>query len=156
MVDKRAEGNVGVPFQVHIERGKIAEFSRAIAAEHPDHHGGERPVVPATFLTSMFHWERGRQGANPWSTVQMSKARGMHASQEYEFFGPPPRDGDVLNAQSRIDRIFEKQGRRGGSLTFVEMVTDYRDAAGTLVARAKMTAVETAKPAGGDGEAKDG
>ena len=51
---------------------------------------------------------------------------------------------------NRIDRIFEKQSSRGGALTFVEMVTEFRDLEGTLVAEAKMTAVETApEPAAG-------
>lgn len=146
MVDWNSEGNEGVPFDLDVERGKIAEFARAVMSEHPAHFEGERPVVPPTFLTTTFHWEAFVEGANPWPTVEMSQKRGMHAEQEYVFHGPPPRAGDKLTVQHRIDRIYEKQGRRGGALTFVEMVTEFRDAEGTLVAEAKMTAVETAKP----------
>ena len=69
----------------------------------------------------------------------------MHAEQEYVFHGPPPTAGDVLTATSRIDRIYDKESRRAGTLTFVEMVTEYRDAAGRLVAEAKLVGMESSK-----------
>ena len=71
----------------------------------------------------------------------------MHAEQEYIFHGPPPRAGDRLLCSSRIEDIYEKQGRRGGTMTFAVMVTEFRDAeSGRLVAEARMTGVETARP----------
>lgn len=70
----------------------------------------------------------------------------MHAEQEYIFHGPPPRAGDRLVGSSRIERIYDKEGRKGGTLTFAVMVTEFRDAAGTLVAEARLTGVETSKP----------
>lgn len=145
MVDPNALGATGVPFDFHVERGKIHEFALAIEAEHPA-YAGDDACVPPTFLTTMFHWERAVEGSNPWSQVAMSQKRGMHAEQEYVFHGPPPRAGDRLVAQSRIDEMYQKEGRRGGKLTFVTMVTEFRRPDGTLVAEAKMTAVETAKP----------
>ena len=60
--------------------------------------------------------------------------------------GPPPRAGTRLHAKSRIEQIYEKEGRRGGKLTFAVMVTEYRDASGKLVAESRLTGVETAKP----------
>lgn len=146
MVDKRADGAEGVPFQLCCERGKIAEFARSVGAQHAD-HSGDDAVIPATFLTTMFHWERGVPGSNPWPLVEMSKQRGMHASQRYVFHGPPPTAGTKLTCTSRIDRIYDKTGRRGGTLTFVEMVTEFRNEAGELVAEALMTAVEPEKSA---------
>jgi hypothetical protein len=71
----------------------------------------------------------------------------MHAEQEYVFHGPPPRAGTRLVCRSRIESVFHKDGRRGGKLTFAVMVTEFRDATtGMLVAEARMTGVETAKP----------
>jgi hydroxyacyl-ACP dehydratase HTD2-like protein with hotdog domain len=75
----------------------------------------------------------------------MSPERGMHAEQEYVFHGPPPRAGTRLTCRSRIAEMYDKQGKRGGTLTFVVMVTEFRDASGKLVAEARMTAVETAQ-----------
>ena len=146
MVDFNAKGAQGPPFRFDVEYGKLQEFVRAIATEDSAYAEGERPVVPPTFLTSMFHWERNVFDCKPWPLVEMSKMRGVLAEQEYVFHGPPPRAGDRLTAQSRIDDVWEKVGRRGGKLVFVTMVTEFRNAEGVLVAEAKMTAVETAKP----------
>lgn len=146
MVDKSAEGAVGVPFRLDVERGKILEFARATKSEHPAYFADEHPVCPPTFLTTQLFWEELVAGSNPWDRVAMSQERGMHAEQEYIFHGPPPRAGTRLVGTSRIESIYEKQGRKGGTLTFAVMVTEYRDDAGTLVAEARLTGVETARP----------
>jgi hypothetical protein len=142
MVDKAALGAVGTPFRMPLEQGKIREYASAIASRHPEYVTVDDPVVPAHFLTTTFFWE-GDTG-NPWDRVAMSPQRGMHAEQEYVFHGAPPRAGTMLTCTSRIDRIYEKESKQGGVLTFVEMVTEFRDDDGRLVAEAKMTAVETA------------
>ena len=150
MVDKSALGKVGVPFQMDIERGKIHELARATRSTHPAYFEGDHPVVPPTFLTTMFFWEELVPGSNPWHDVKMDQKRGMHAEQEYIFHGPPPRAGTRLTCQSRIESMYEKEGRRGGTLTFAVMVTEFRDETGKLVAEAKLTGVETGKVATGD------
>lgn len=142
MVDKTAEGKQGAPFEMEIERGKVYELATAIKADHADYFKVS-PVLPPTFLTTTFFWEERVPGANPWSLVQMDQRRGMHAEQEYEFFGPPPRAGTKLTCRSTITKIFEKAGKRGGNMTFVVMETDFTDESGKLVAKAKMTGVET-------------
>lgn len=146
MVDKAAEGAEGTPFVMDIERGKIHEFARATGSENADYFTGDTPPSPPTFLTTQFFWEDLVAGSNPWDKVNMSQKRGMHAEQEYKFFGPPPKAGTRLHCQSRIENIYEKQGRRGGTLTFAIMVTEFRDTDGKLVAEARLTGVETAKP----------
>jgi hypothetical protein len=150
MVAKKAEGAEGAPFVLDVERGKIIEFARAVHATHAD-HGGDRPVVPPTFLTTQLFWEKLVPGANPWALVEMSEERGMHAEQEYIFHGPPPRAGDRLFAKSRIAEIRDKTSRSGHVLTFVKMVTEYRDPDGVLVAEAILTGVERNPPPGEQG-----
>lgn len=145
MADPKSLGKEGVPFEMEIERGKIYEFARATHADHPD-HAGPTPVIPPTFLTSQFFWEDRVSGSNPWDEVQMDQRRGMHAEQEYIFHGPPPVAGARLTCQSRIEKFYEKEGRRGGKLTFVVMVTEYRNESGELVAEARLTGVETGRP----------
>ena len=151
MVAPESLGAEGNPFEQDIERGKIGEFARAVHATHPDHWQGQRPVIPPTFLATQFFWEDRVEGANPWHLVQMSQERGMHAEQEYVFHGPPPRAGDRLFATSRITDIWEKPSRRAGTLTFVKMVTEFRDEHGTLRAEAILTGVETARPPAEEG-----
>lgn len=145
MVAKKAQGAEGTPFVLDVERGKIIEFAKAVQATHAD-HTGEQPVIPPTFLTTQLFWEKLVDGANPWALVEMSEERGMHAEQEYIFHGPPPRAGTRLHAQSRITEIFDKHSRSGHVLTFVKMVTEYRDDDGKLVAEAILTGVERNPP----------
>ena len=146
MVDRAAEGIVGAPFELHVERGKIAEFARATLSNNRAYFDGDQPLSPPTFLTTMFFWEARVEGSNPWHRVRMDQRRGMHAEQEYLFRGPPPRAGTRLIGRSRIESIFEKAGRRGGAMTFAVMSTEFRDARGQLVAEARMTGVETGQP----------
>jgi hypothetical protein len=144
-MNKSALGKEGAPFELCVERGKIREFARAVEARHPDFERADRALIPPTFLTTAFHWEADVPGANPWSLLEVDQTRGLHAEQEYTFFGPPPRAGDRLEARSRIESIYEKEGRRGGALTFAVMITEFFDVNGALVAEARLTGVETAK-----------
>lgn len=146
MVAKSSLGAQGTVFEMDMERGKIFEFARAVLSDDPDHCTGEHPVIPPTFLSTTLHWEKRCEGANPWSQVQMSEERGMHAEQEYIFHGPPPRAGDRLFAQAKITEITDKQSRSGAVLTFVKMVTEFRDADGKLVAESILTGVERQPP----------
>ncbi|HEY2514209.1 MAG TPA: MaoC family dehydratase N-terminal domain-containing protein, partial [Polyangiaceae bacterium] len=118
---------------------------------HPSYLREEHPPVPPTFLTTMFFWEHEVPGSNPWDQVKLDQTRGMHAEQEYVFHGPPPRAGTRLLCQSRIEDVYEKEGKRGGKLGFAVMVTEFRDETGKLVAEARMTGVETAKPPAPEG-----
>jgi hypothetical protein len=149
MANSAALGKAGRPFRVRIERGKIMEFAAATRSGNPAYWADEHPVVPPTFLTTQMFWQEwAGDGANPWVAVEMDQRRGMHAEQEYVFHGPPPRAGTTLTAQSRIAEIYEKQGRRGGTLTFAVMITEFRDETGRLVAEARLTGVETAQVPG--------
>jgi N-terminal half of MaoC dehydratase len=142
MVDVAAMGRTGEPFEMQLERGKIREFARATRSTNPSYLDDPAPVVPPTFLTTMSFWSGPE--SSPWSAVKMDHSRGLHAEQEYVFPGPPPRAGTPLTVRSRIESITTKPGRRGGELTFVVMVTEFRDSDGTLVAQARLTGVETA------------
>jgi hypothetical protein len=141
MVDHAAQGRTGEPFELELERGKIREFARATFSTNPSYLDDQAPVVPPTFLTTMIFWSGPE--ADPWQFVRMDQSRGLHAEQEYVFHGPPPRAGTRLTARSRIESITTKPGRRGGELTFVVQVTEFRDPSGTLVAEARLTGVET-------------
>ncbi|WP_182358844.1 FAS1-like dehydratase domain-containing protein [Tomitella gaofuii] len=145
MADPAAVGTEGAPFRLDVERGKIREFARATGtADLTGIDAQDAPVSQPTFLTTALHWQTG--DANPWPAVKLDQQRGLHAEQEFTFFGAPPRAGTRLEGRARISDIYTKQGRRGGEMTFAVMVTDYYDESGRLVAQAKMTGVETARP----------
>ncbi len=143
MADLSAEGVFGSPFVVRIEAGKISEFAGAVGSEHPAHIGADA-VVPPTFLTVQNFYEKwGGSEADPWQALKLNPERELHAGQEYVFHGPPPRAGDVLLAQSRIESVTRRRSAAGQDLVFAVMVTEYRDRTGALVAEARCTGVET-------------
>ncbi len=134
-------GRQGAPFQMVVERGKIREFARATKSSNPDYLTAEHPVSPVTFLTSASFWEDASN--SPWGNTPRNVERILHGEQEFVFFGEPPRAGAVLTGVSRIDKVYEKAGRRGGTMNFTETVTEFRDEAGRLVAESRGTIIET-------------
>ncbi len=142
MVDRTAEGHKAKPYTLLIEHGKVAEFIEAIGADPEDYNFNGEIIVPATYLTTSFFWERRVEGANPLEAVKQDPSKALHAEQEYTFFGPPPVAGTKLTCQGRVDRMWEKTSKSGKTLLFVDIVTDYHDETGALVAEGKMTIVE--------------
>jgi len=143
MVDTSAAGTTDEPFPMTVERGKIREFAKATMSENPDYLESESPPIEPTFLTSVAFWSP--PGRSVFSKVKMDLRRLLHGGQEYVFHGPPPHAGEELSVQTRVDEIYEKEGKRGGTMTFVVTVTEFRDAAGNLRAEARSTAIETGK-----------
>jgi hypothetical protein len=133
---------VGTPYEYPVERGKIREFAISAQSEASEYFG-PGAVIPATFLTTASRW------ASDDARVQVGfeQARTLHGGQEYVFHGPPPSAGDALYATERLADRYEKAGRRGGTMRFAVVVTEFRDASGTLVAESRATLIETARPA---------
>lgn len=127
-----------------LEPGKVREFARAVHADLDDLAGPDGSLmIPPTFLTTTNFAEEAEEIADE---LGFDLDRMLHAEQEYEFHGTPPCAGTRLWASSRIEGRFEKEGRRGGQMHFAVRVTEFRDAAGDLVATARMTAVQTQTP----------
>jgi len=141
MVDKSKVGLTDEPSQIPIERGKIREFARACQTANSEYVNERAPFAPPTFLTTVNFWSTG--ATSPLAQLDIDLRRLLHGGQEYVFHGPPPRAGTELTFQTRVDKIYEKEGRRGGTMTFVETVTEFRDPSGTVVAEARSTAIET-------------
>jgi hypothetical protein len=152
MVNREALGVQGEPFEVRVEYGKVREFARATMTADPAYLDTALPVVPPTFLiTAGFQW------AGPTSsvtdTIDSDPHRALHAAQEFVFHGPPPRAGDRLVARERVSQMYDKDGKRGGSMTFFVITTEFTDTEGNLVAESHLTGVETAAPVATDGGA---
>jgi N-terminal half of MaoC dehydratase len=138
MVNHAAEGATGEPFELMVEVGKIREFSRATFNDRQEYQDGTS--TQPTFLMTALHWQHDSSDVLP--LVEFDRERTLHAEQTFTFLGPPPCAGTKLRGQSRVDRIYTKEGRNG-LLTFAEIVTEYHDESGQLVATARMTGVET-------------
>jgi len=141
VVDKSQVGLTDEPAQIPIERGKLREFARACKSDNPAYVDAPTPVAPPTFLTNTNFWMSA--ATSPLAKLGIDLKRLLHGGQEYVFHGPPPAAGTELTFQTRVDKIYEKEGKRGGTMTFVETVTEFCDAKGTLVAEARSTAIET-------------
>lgn len=134
-------GRTGTPFRVVIEEGKVREFARATGSTNPDHLRDGDPVSPVTFLISSVLWQD--DSSSVWTGVERDYDRILHGEQRVTFHGPPPRAGDVLTGQQRVDDVYTKEGRRGGAMEFTEVVTEFRDADGQLVAEMASTTIVT-------------
>ena len=146
-MDKSIEGNRGKPFRVVVEEGKVREFARAVKSANPAYVAdGPQATSPATFLASSSFWQA--PDASPWGDAKLNWERILHGEQEFVFPGAPPAAGTELTAEARIDRVYEKEGKRGGTMTFVELVTEYRDGSGAVVAEARSTIIETSQAPG--------
>ena len=139
-------GSRGTDFEVIVERGKIAEFAAAAQSRHPAYRGPDA-IIPPTFLMSSSLW--APEGAS--IDVGFDRKRLLHGEQEFVFHGPPPRAGHVLTVSERLADRYEKPGKRGGTMRFAVVVTEYRGEDGTLVAEAIKTLIETAPRAPKDG-----
>ncbi|MEY3360825.1 MAG: hypothetical protein RL531_544 [Actinomycetota bacterium] len=144
MVDRSVIGVTDDGYTMEVERGKIREFARATRSANADYLDAPTPVIPPTFLTTQQFWST--PGTGVFAKVKMDRKRLLHGGQEYVFHGPPPAAGTRLHVRTRVDDIYEKDGARGGTMTFVISVTEFRDDEGRLVAEARSTAIETARP----------
>ncbi len=140
-MDRLIEGNRGKPFRVVVEEGKVREFARAVKSSNPAYMDGPQATSPPTFLASSTFWQRPEN--SPWGETRLNWHRILHGEQEFVFHGPPPAAGTELTAEARIHRVYEKEGKRGGTMTFVETVTEFRDSSGEMVAEARSTIIET-------------
>lgn len=131
-----------------VERGKIHEFANAILDDNPHYHDLEAAtrdglpsvVAPLTYssVASYFADRAGPGGA--MSGLDMRYV--LHGGQEW-IFERPIFAGDVLTAEPGGSSSYEKEGKRGGTMKFIESETVYRDQSGEIVLRGKSTLIQT-------------
>ena len=73
-----------------------------------------------------------------------NRGTGLHAEQHYTYHRPV-RAGEVLTVVVRPGQTWEKQGRRGGLLTFREAITEYLGHDGAPVVTARAVSVMTSQ-----------
>jgi acyl dehydratase len=144
-IDKSIIGRTGKPFTVPIEWSKVREFARAIRDPNPVYFDPELAKkecggipVPPTFLQAASFW----MGEDSMPTANFDLRRILHGEQEFEFL-KPIFVGDVLTGTSRIADVYEKEGGRGGKMTFMVTEIEYKNQKGEKVAVARGTLIET-------------
>jgi hypothetical protein len=140
-IDRSIIGEWGEEGTLRVEFGKIGEFARAVKDPNPAYLDRKDRIAPPTFLMTIAHWigdlGRTRRG------IKLDYSRLLHGEQDFEY-RRPLRAGEVLTFRSRTKDVFEKEGKRGGTMTFVIGETEFRDAQGAVVAYMRNTAIETA------------
>jgi acyl dehydratase len=81
-------------------------------------------------------------GGSGESRPSGAAAGGLHAEQHFEYHRPLLA-GDVLTAETKPGKAWEREGRRGGKLHFSESITEYRNQRGELVVTARGVGVRT-------------
>lgn len=140
-IDRSLLGVWGPESTMRIETGKIREFARAVKDPNPAYLVNDGALAPPTFLMTLAHWVRDLGETR--SAVKLDYRRLLHGEQDFEYVAPI-RAGDVLRFRSRTKEVFEKQGKRGGTMTFVIGETEFRNQRGEVVAYLRNTAIETA------------
>ena len=141
VIDRSLLGVWGPERTMWVETGKVREFARAVKDPNPAWLADEGALAPPTFLMTLAHWVTDMGDTR--SAVKLDYRRLLHGEQEFEYLAPI-RAGDVLRFRSRTKDVFEKQGKRGGTMTFVIGETEFRNQAGDVVAYLRNTAIETA------------
>lgn len=152
-----------------VEAGHVMMFARSVGDPNPIYHDEAHAketevghvIAPPTFVQSSAQFDpdyflRLKPG-QPWfgSGKEPTGAAprsgggggggggtGLHAEQHFEYHRHL-RPGDVLTAENKPGKSWEREGRRGGKLHFNESVTEYRDQNGELVITARSVGVRT-------------
>ncbi len=133
-----------------VERGKIHEFADAILDDHAFYHDQEAAraaglpsvVAPPTFALSAALFSGGND-ATPEALKALDMRYVLHGAQEFSF-ERPCFAGDLLQSEPGEVKAYEKPGKRGGMMKFVELETIYRNQDGQVVLRSRATIIETA------------
>jgi acyl dehydratase len=141
-IDRTQLGVWGPEGRMRVELGKIREFAKAVKDPNPV-YADEAAVAPPTFLMTVAHWIADLAATRPG--VKLDTKRLLHGEQEFEYLGTI-RAGDVLTFRSRTKDVFEKVGKRGGTMLFVVGETEFRNQRGEVVAYMRNTVMETGGP----------
>jgi hypothetical protein len=144
-------------------------FARGIGDDNPIYSDLEyakdsdvgHVIAPPTFAQASAQFDpnyslRPRVG-RPWgesgaNTLEVANegpptrsGTGLHAEQHFRYFRHVAA-GEVLFATSRSGGTWQREGRRGGTLSFSETFVDYRDEDGEIVITSRSVGVKTSKP----------
>jgi peroxisomal enoyl-CoA hydratase 2 len=164
---KELEAQVGTSIRtvegLRVESGKVEEFARAIRDDNPAHHdeaaaaeqGFDSVPAPLTF-TRISYFPRYRPEGideNLGFDLGLRSEYLIHGEQEYEF-ERPVEVGDVLTGTTTLTDVYQREGSRGGTMTFAVYETEFCDQDNELVCTTRNTRIETggAIDDGGDDE----
>lgn len=150
MVDKSLIHTKLDEFDFIVERGKIKEFANAICDPNPVYRDQKYAVAekfrdilaPITFpMTFVFHVNSENAVLEAMQKLGMDVGKSVHGEIEF-IYERPIFAGETLHVEISIGNIYEKPGKRGGMMTFVEHETRFYDEKKKLVVMVRNTFIE--------------
>ena len=151
-----------------IEGSHIMMFARSIADDNQIYYDVDYAektnlsgvIAPPTFVQSSAQFDpnyvlrprigkdwfgSGKEATSIKERESSVTSGGLHAEQHFEYhrhIGP----GDILTAEVKPGKTWEKEGKRSGKLVFNETITEYRDQNGELAITARGVGVRPERP----------
>lgn len=136
-----------------IEAGKVDEFARAVYDDNPAHRdaaaaeaqGFAAIPAPLTFARTAYfprYRPEGQDRIRPFD-LGFDPEYSLHGEQAYEYHRPITV-GDVLSGYVTLTDVYQREGSRGGEMTFAVYEFEYFDADDELVLTERGTVIETA------------
>jgi acyl dehydratase len=130
-----------------VERGKVREFVRALHEDDPIYQDAEAAVAagfdaipaPLTFPMVAMLW-RERDAAI--EDLGFDFRRLLHGGTTWEYVRPL-LVGDEITVRRSVAAVDQREGRRGGVMTFVTIDTEITEAGGDVIARQTDTLIQT-------------
>lgn len=137
---------------LQVEAGKVEEFARAIGDDNPAHRdteaaesqGFKEIPAPLTFLRTSYFPRHRPPGIGDQFGFDLGfrDEYVIHGEHAFEF-DRPVHVGDVLSGMTTLIDIYQREGSRGGTMTFAVFETEYRDENEDLVCTERLTRIET-------------
>jgi acyl dehydratase len=129
-----------------VEEGKIREFALAIGDPNPVYRDRDaalaagHPAIPAppTFVVVAGHW---RDQSAMVARLGLDIARVVVGETSWEYLRPI-HVGDRLSAARVVESVTTRPGRRGGAMTMIAIVAEFRNQHGEVAARQRDTVIE--------------
>jgi acyl dehydratase len=136
-----------------VEAGKVAEFAEATLNNNPVHRNGtearrrgfDAVPAPLTFTaTKRFARYRPAGIVDHWGfDLGFDQDATVHGQKEYDF-ERTVLVGDELTAETTLERVYQREGQRGGEMTFAVLATVFTDSDDRRVLTERSTLIETA------------
>ncbi len=121
------QGKSYPPYTLRPDRVKARKFMTALGVPEDD-------KVPLTYLIFL----RGETlGVDLFKDLDIPREKALHGGQRYEWFAPVTFD-DELSVTATIDKVIEKQSKRG-PIWFADVSFEYRKAASNELALREIT-----------------
>lgn len=108
-------GHAYPPYRIKPDRTLARQFMAGLGID------GDPQRVPPTYMIFL----RGETlGVDLFTDLDIPRQKALHGGQRYEWFEPITWD-DELDVHAKVDKITEKQGKRG-PIWFADVTFEYR------------------------------